>query len=122
MDITEVKTEKELFSNEDNKKLLLERFGDMESVMFAVHNLKQKQAEGPINIFDFMENYSPDNVYTDKEKFKNRYSGEIDFSNKKDLDITNMMYQKLKEESTKNGKSFNEEYNLLKMTSKLLES
>mgnify|MGYP003672533332 FL=1 len=110
MDITEVKTEKELFSNEDNKKILLERYGDMESVMFAVHNLKQKEAEGPINIFDFMENYSPNNVYTDKEKFKNRYSGEIDFSNKKDLDITNMMYQKLKEESTKNGKSFNEEY------------
>ena len=110
MDISEVKTEKELFSNEDNKKLLLERYGDMESVMFAVHNLKQKEAEGQLNIFDFMENYSPNNVYTDIEKFKNRYSGEIDFSNKKDLDITNMMYQKLKEESTKNGKSFNEEY------------
>ena len=65
MDISEVKTEKELFSNEDNKKLLLERYGDMESVMFAVHNLKQKEAEGQLNIFDFMENYSPNNVYTD---------------------------------------------------------
>ena len=61
MDISEVKTEKELFSNEDNKKLLLERYGDMESVMFAVHNLKQKEG-----VFGYIGNENP----TTKTKYK----------------------------------------------------